>query len=339
MTPCLRFPGDARFAFTIIDDTDDGTVDNVRPIYRLLESLGLRTTKTVWPVRCPEGSEDFWLSETMDDARYRDFVVDLQARGFEMAFHGATMETSPRERTVRALECFHRVFGAPPRIHANHAFNRDNLYWGAARVDDPLLRRLYRFLSPHARDFYQGHCPGSPYWWGDLCVAQVEYVRNLTFSEINVLRVNPSMPYRDSKRPFVRWWFSAADADDVDEFNNLLRPEHQQQLEEEGGVCIVATHFGKGFARDGKPHPHTRRLLELLAARNGWFPPVGELLDWLRARRESECLAAAEWRQMQWRWAWDLLARRARALAHQSQRRARMLWRGGLSPNLRSTWR
>ena len=337
MTPCLQFPGGARFAFTVIDDTDGGTVDNVSPIYRLLESLGMRTTKTVWPVRCPEGSRDFWLSETMDDVRYRDFLVDLQARGFEMAFHGATMETSPRERTVQALECFRRVFGAPPRIHANHAFNRDNLYWGAARVDDPVLRRLYRFVSRHAPDFYQGHCPGSPYWWGDLCVAHIEYVRNLTFSEINVLRVNPSMPYRDPKRPYVRWWFSAADADDVHQFNNLLRPEHQQQLEAEGGVCVVATHFGKGFARDGKPHPDTQRLLELLAARNGWFPPVGELLDWLRARRESGTLAAGEWHRMQWRWAWDLLARRARALAHQSQRRAMALWRDGLSPNLRST--
>src|SRR3989442_15986451 len=106
MAPDQRFPGGARFAFTVIDDTDVATVENVRPIYRLLEALGMRTTKTVWPVRCEEGSRDFSLSETMDDARYRDFVVDLHARGFEMALHCATMESSTRERTVRALECF-----------------------------------------------------------------------------------------------------------------------------------------------------------------------------------------------------------------------------------------
>lgn len=321
MTPRLEFPGGARFAFTVMDDTDVATVDNVRPIYRLLESLGMRTTKTVWPVRCEEGSRDFSLSETMDDAHYRDFVVDLHARGFEMAFHGATMESSPRERTVRALECFRLAFGAPPRVHANHAFNRDNLYWGAGRVDDRVLRLLYRVASGEAGPpLYEGHCPGSPYWWGDLCLEQIEYVRNLTFSEINLLRVNPSMPYRDSDRPYVRWWFSAADAQDVEEFNHLLQPERQQQLEAEGGVSIVATHFGKGFCRDGKPHPDTQRLLGSLAARNGWFPPVGELLDWMRARRKSDGLGAREWRRMQWRWAWELVTRRARGAPHVRRR-------------------
>src|SRR5919198_2871791 len=140
MNPSLPFPGGARFAFTVMDDTDVATVENVRPIYRLLESLGMRTTKTVWPVRCEEGSEDFSLSETMDDPPYRDFVVDLQARGFEIAFHGATMETSTRERTLLALERFHRAFGAPPRVHANHGLNRENLYWGAGRLDDAALR-------------------------------------------------------------------------------------------------------------------------------------------------------------------------------------------------------
>ena len=310
MTQDHAFPGGARFAFTIIDDTDVATVDNVRPIYRLLEALGMRTTKTVWPVRCEEGSRNFFLSETMDDVHYRDFVIDLHARGFEMAFHGATMETSPRERTARALDRFRVVFGAPPRVHANHSFNRDNLYWGLGRVDDPALRVLYRAAFPQGADFYQGHCPGSPYWWGDLCLEQIEYVRNLTFSEINLLRINPSMPYRDPGRPYVRWWFSATDAEDADAFNGLLQRANQERLEAEGGVCIVATHFGKGFASSGKVNPETQRLLESLAARKGWFPPVGDLLDWLRARRDSDRLPAREWRRMQWRWARDLLVRR-----------------------------
>jgi hypothetical protein len=312
MAPDNRFPGGARFAFTVIDDTDVATVENVRPIYRLLESLGMRSTKTVWPVRCEEGSRNFSLSETLDDRHYRDFVVDLHARGFEIAFHGATMESSTRERTARALERFRGVFGAPPRVHANHSFNRDNLYWGVGRLDDPALRLLYRVALPQRPDFYQGHCPGSPYWWGDLCLEQIEYVRNLTFSEINLLCVNPSMPYRDPGRPYVRWWFSAADAEGVDEFNHLLQPENQRRLDAEGGVCIIATHFGKGFARASKPNPETQRLLELLAARNGWFPAVGELLDWLRARHQSDGLPSSEWRRMQWRWARDLVARRLR---------------------------
>src|SRR5260370_20163629 len=93
------FPGGKRFAFTVIDDTDVATLDNVRPVYRLLESLGMRPTKTVWPVACPEGSKNFSSSETLEDPDYRDFVVDLHRRGLEITWHCATMVTSTRERT------------------------------------------------------------------------------------------------------------------------------------------------------------------------------------------------------------------------------------------------
>jgi hypothetical protein len=120
----------------------------------------------------------------------------------------------------------------------------------------------------------------------------------------------------------VRWWFSATDAEDAEEFNDLLRPENQERLAAEGGVCIVATHLGKSFCRGGKPHPQTQRVLELLSSRKGWFPPVGELLDWLRAQREREELPPGEWRRMQWRWAWDLVARRLATQSRRLRRRA-----------------
>ncbi len=71
----LAFPGGARFAFTVIDDTDVATVANVGPLYRLLESLGMRTTKTVWPLACPEGSPDYQGSETLEDPGYLAFVL------------------------------------------------------------------------------------------------------------------------------------------------------------------------------------------------------------------------------------------------------------------------
>ena len=225
---------------------------------------------------------------------------------------GATMEPNPRDRTARALERFCHVFGSAPRVHANHAYNRDNLYWGAERLDDPVLRAAYGRLQGKPAHYYQGHVDGSPYWWGDLCRRHIHYVRNLTFGTINVARVNPSMPYHDPRRPYVRWWFSAADAEDATAFNRLLCPENQARLEEEGGVCIVATHLGNGYAHAGRVHPETRALLEALARRPGWFVPVGPLLDWLRTERGGDSLPAREWRAMQWRWARDLLLRLAR---------------------------
>jgi hypothetical protein len=308
----LSFPGGRRFAFTIMDDTDVATLANVGPVYRLLDELGFRTTKTVWPVACPEGSLNFSTSETLEDAPYLDFVLELKSRGFEIAYHGATMESSTRDRTARALDRFRELFGGPPRVYANHALNRENLYWGAERLDDPVLRALVRRAEAQAPGHYQGHVPDTPWWWGDLA-GEITYIRNLTFSDINLRRINPSMPYQDARRPAVPWWFSASDAEDVEAFNALISPAAQDRLEHEGGVCIVATHLGKRFTEGGVVNPETRRLLERLAAKPGWFVPVGELLDWLRAQRQGASdLPKSEWRHMQWRWAFDLAVRRWR---------------------------
>jgi hypothetical protein len=293
----------------VIDDTDVATVENVAPVYRLLEELGMRATKTVWPMSCPEGSRNFASSQTLEDPPYRAFVVDLQRRGFEIASHGATMESSARARTAAGLERFRETFGTDPRIHANHSYNRENLYWGTGRLDDPLLRLLYAPLNGQPRGHYLGHVEGSPYWWGDLCARHVTYVRNLTFTEINLARINPSMPYQDPARPLVPWWFSASDAENVDEFLALCAPAQVDRLEREGGFCIVATHFGKGYAERDAVRGEVRQRLADLARRPGWFPTVGELLDWLRARRTGTTLPSAEWRRMQWRWARDLVAR------------------------------
>ncbi len=307
-----RFPGGARFAFTIMDDTDVATVANVGPVYQLLLRLGLRTTKTVWPVGCPEGSRNFSRSATLDEPEYVRFVQELAGQGFEIAFHGATMESSTRDRTILALHRFRETFGGPPKVYASHSYNRENLYWGADRLDVPLLRALYARTNGQPADWYQGVRPGSPWWWGDMAEAQITYVRNLSFDDINLARINPSMPYRDPRRPFARWWFSASDAEDVREFNYLIREPAQDRLEREGGVCIVATHLGKGFAADGAVDPTTERLLTRLAAKGGWFVPVGELLDWLRDQRPGGDLPAREWRAMQWQWARDLVTRRLR---------------------------
>jgi hypothetical protein len=45
----VEWPNGKRFAFTIVDDTDDATVQKVRPVYDFLLELGIRSTKTVWP--------------------------------------------------------------------------------------------------------------------------------------------------------------------------------------------------------------------------------------------------------------------------------------------------
>jgi hypothetical protein len=313
----FEFPDGKRFAFTIVDDTDVATVANVKPMYDLLHELGLRATKTVWPVACPEGSRDFASSQTLEDPDYRAFAVDLQRRGFEVTWHGATMETSRRERTIAGLQRFNEIFGAYPRIHLNHAYNRENVYWGTERLDSRTLRTVLGGFAGTPAGYFTGHVEDSPCWWGDLCAKHLQYGRNLTTNDINTGRFNPSMPYRDPARPLIPWWFSASDAEGVEEFNELIHPRRQERLHREGGFCIVATHFGKDFVRNGVVNPVTRARLEGLSRLPGWFPTTGKLLDWLRERREvangsNGCLPAPEWRRMQWRFAIDLGTRKLR---------------------------
>ncbi len=95
----MDFPNGKNFAFSILDDTDDSTVQNVRPIYELLAELGIRTTKTVWTLESSQPSRRFFAGDTLQKAGYLEFVHELVERGVELAWHCASMESSSRFRT------------------------------------------------------------------------------------------------------------------------------------------------------------------------------------------------------------------------------------------------
>jgi hypothetical protein len=44
----VTFPGGRRFAFSVFDDTDNGTIANLSPVYELLNEHRVLTTKSVW---------------------------------------------------------------------------------------------------------------------------------------------------------------------------------------------------------------------------------------------------------------------------------------------------
>ena len=286
----LGFPHNKRFAFSILDDTDDATVENVKPVYDRLRQFGFRTTKTAWPFDCPEGSRHFFAAQTLDNKAYRDFVHDLVTEGFELAFHGATMESSRRERTVQAVEFFKNEFGHIPRLFCNHGQNRENMYWGPKRFQTSLLRYIVRLVRRETLNSYLGEVEGSEYFWGDVCKEYIQFVRGFTFSRLNMLEVNPEMPYRLPETRYVNYWFSTANAPNVHAFNRLLSYDEIDKLEHDGGVCIISTHLGKGFVRNGKVDAQTANILEYLANKSGWFVPVSNILDYLLARNQSSKL-------------------------------------------------
>lgn len=80
----IKWPDNKKFAFTIVDDTENSAVENVKPIFDFLYKNGMLTTKTVWvyPLR------DGFTGECLLDNDYLKFIADLKQRDMKL---GCTM--------------------------------------------------------------------------------------------------------------------------------------------------------------------------------------------------------------------------------------------------------
>ncbi len=278
----ITFPDGKRFAFTIVDDTDQATLARMQPIYDVLYRAGLRTTKTVWALQTGPEAVPTDQGESLQDAGYRDWVVDLQRKGFEIGLHGVRGGSSDRATIQAGLDLFQRTLGASPRLHVNHALNRENLYWGEARWWFPPFRWAFAAGRQHR---FEGEVPGTPYFWGDLARERLRYVRRFTYKNINLMRVNPWMPYRVPGMNYVPYWFEGSDGGSIDQFEQLLSNENLDRLEDEGGVTLVYAHLGAGSFNTGdQANPRFVARIEAVAKRRGWFVPASTLLDYLAAQ-------------------------------------------------------
>lgn len=303
MEKALSWPGGKRFAFSVFDDTDLATLASVAPVYALLADLGLRTTKSVWPLAGDPGRACLGGS-TCAEADYRQWLLSIQDQGFEIALHGATYHTSSREETIRGLDEFRRVFGRDPVCCATHAFNAEGMYGGEARLSG-IRAVAFTLLTGFKRwRRWRGHVEGDPLFWGDVCRQRVKYYRNFVFAEIDTLGACPWMPYHDPARPWVSYWFAGTEGGDVGRFNAALSPENQDRLERSGGACIMYTHFAKGFFRDGAIDRLFRQRMERLAAKDGWFVPVGQLLDYILQTRGPLEITRRARAKLEWKWLW-----------------------------------
>jgi hypothetical protein len=299
----LQWPDSKRFAFTVFDDTDLSRPGNYEPVYELLFDRGMRTTKSVWPATGPGLEARGAEGSTCDDAEYLRYVLSLQARGFEIGYHNSYHTGLVRSQIKTALDRFKNLFGHDPVSMSNHAMSVEGIYWGEARLSPP-LSTAYRLAWARNRDhIHQGHVEGSPYFWGDLCKERIRYVRNFVFSEIDTLNACPWMPYHDAARPYVNAWFAATHAQHCPHFIDVLSERRQDELEASGGACIVYTHFAANFVdSNGTLDCRVRSLIERLSRKNGWFVPVGELLDYIAFKRGVTELSGGARRSLEWRW-------------------------------------
>jgi hypothetical protein len=283
----LIFPQGKEFALAIIDDTDNGTVENLRPIYDLLHKYGLRTTKTTW-VRYPQIDLHWRNTDTLERPEYLAFILDLKRKGFEIAWHGPAGESSTREQVIEAIEKFESLIGHEVTLHVNHQRNLDNLYWGLHQL--PVWRRkgLLKVNEPAS----EGHLETSKYFWGDIAKKKIKYTRANVYNEINTLKCDPYMPYHNPRHPYVNAWFSCANGDEFVAFSNLMTPSNLKRLQSERGLSIVYTHFGsrnnmndpnRWLNEHGEPKPQVEEIFYMLSKMNGWYAPASELLDFLSA--------------------------------------------------------
>jgi hypothetical protein len=288
------YPNGKNFAFTITDDPDGAIYEKVKLVYHYLDCLGFKTTIACWVFKPKDltglAYQDMLLKTvTLEDSEYVALLKGYQSKGFEIALHTATAGNDIREITKKGYEEFINIFGEYPKINIMHSKNKENIYWGKQISTNPVLKWLVGFYD---KTPFSGENEKSPYFWGDICKAKTKYVRMWGAADINTLKFNPSMPYHDSLKPFVNFWFSFSDGVTGEYFNRLLSYSNVKRLVNERGASIVYTHFASGFCRkraDGSYVLNNRTkevLLNLSKQKDGWFVPAGVLLDRLKVIKD-----------------------------------------------------
>lgn len=290
MKRTIKWPDGHDFAFTIVDDTDGATVDNIKPVYDYLISHGILTTKTCWVY---PSKDNIYTGQSLQDKEYLDFILDLKEHGVELAFHNAGSGEFRRSETLNALEEYKAKIGKYPSLHINHSNNIENIYWGANRFTS-LVRVIYKCKRSEIKSL--GTDPNSDYFWGDFVKNNIRYIRNRTFNETNTLRVDPRLVYRETgKEEFSNYWFSSSDGMHLENFLRLLTKAKIDQLAFEHGCCIVYTHFAYGFVdNDGNLNQEFKNAIDYLSSLNGWFVPATTLLDYVLKDREFDISRAYE---------------------------------------------
>lgn len=296
------YPNGKNFAFTITDDPDNNTLSRIKPVYDYLSELGFRTTIAVWLFNAtrtngiPDRITNYSPGDTCENPEYLNYLLELKKKGFEIASHGPSAGNDLRDMTIKGYQKFYSNFGYYPKIYINHKENLENLYWGNKVAPDFFLKWILRALLSKARLPFSGEIENSNYFWGDIVKEKTKYVRLFGTNDIDTLKFNPSMPYHDSDKPYVNYWFSFSNGNGVKGFKKLLSKKNVSSLINQRGTCILYTHFGyPGFFENGEIDDGVANTLRHLSnQKDGWFVPASTILDRLRLMKKVKVIKKDE---------------------------------------------
>lgn len=265
-----------KFYFTIVDDTDDSTLENTKPIYDLLYKNGIKITKTVW-VYPPRDKTSY--GDSIQRPEYLEFIKDIKNKGFEIGLHNVGSGSFSRNEIINGIEEFKNKIGEYPQIHINHSYNPDSIYGGYKRFNWP-INFIVKILYKQYSGIFQGEVRNSEYFWGGKHKEIIKFNRNHEFSGLNTIKYDKYMPYIDPKRcEFSNYWFSATFAPNQWIFNRLVNEKSIKKLEKENGICVLFTHLGY-YMKDGKIDDGFIERIEYLSKKqNGIYIPISELMD------------------------------------------------------------
>lgn len=274
---------------SIIDDTDDATLENVEPVYAFLMEHGVRSTKTVW-VYPPKDRNS--RGDSLQRVEYLRFIRELHNHGFEIALHGVGSGDYKRDDVIRGFKEFEDKLGFTPTIHVNHSYNRDSIYGGYKRFNSP-IKHLIPLLYPQYGNAFGGDEKDSEYFWGDLHKKYITYIRNHELRNIDTLGTDPLTPYIDPiRQQYANYWFSCTFAPNQDVFASAFNRKQLQKLGASNGTSIISTHLGY-YNVDGKIDSRFKNIIHELHHDHGArFMPVTALLNQRADHRRERGLDA-----------------------------------------------
>ena len=264
----------------VTDDPDNGSFTQFKAIYDLLLQLKFPTSRAMWAFEEvePTGTPPLHITfnaPLLVDTECLDYCRRLYDNGFEICLHGASSGNNTREKTIAASELLEREI-APARLFICHSKNAENLYWDSKCTTNPILSGILKLYSKN-RCF--GEVEGSPYFWGDYCRRNIDYIRLFRTRRVNTLAFNPHMPYHDPGKPYVNHWFSSTKGF----LPRLFSLEGIDELCRERGASIVYQYLHKYVDLQGTIRTDVRECLERIASDNRlYIRPVTVLLDRLK---------------------------------------------------------